>query len=186
MTKLRAFDAAEYLDTPEAQAEFITAALEGGDRAHITRAIGTVARARGMSSIAREAGINRESLYRSLSETGDPRLSTLLGVMQALGFSLNIAPVEADREQHHRVAVSRLTPEAATVAAGALASLEARMLAGMPERSGDIHRIAESVRSELISGARADTISPAKAKLRIRRSRQDKQSSGGRTSGITG
>jgi probable addiction module antidote protein len=95
MTKLRAFDAAEYLDTPEAQAEFITAALETGDRAHIARAIGTVARARGMTAIAKEAGINRESLYRALSETGDPQLSTLLGVLHALGLKLSASPAAA-------------------------------------------------------------------------------------------
>jgi probable addiction module antidote protein len=92
MKNLRAFDAAEYLDSPEAQAEFITAAFETGDRAHIARAIGTVARARGMTAVAREAGMNRESLYRALSETGDPQLSTLLGVLHALGIRLSAVP----------------------------------------------------------------------------------------------
>jgi probable addiction module antidote protein len=84
------FDASELLDTPEAQAEFIRAALETGDRAHIGRAIGEVARARGMTEIAKAAGLSRESLYRSLREDGDPRLSTLIGVMKALGLRLSV------------------------------------------------------------------------------------------------
>lgn len=88
------FDASEVLDTPEAQAEFIRAALESGDRAHIGRAIGIVARARGMGEIAKVAGLSRESLYRSLREDGDPRLSTLLGVMGAIGLDLSVKPKE--------------------------------------------------------------------------------------------
>jgi probable addiction module antidote protein len=89
-TKTIPFDASELLDTPEAQAEFIRAALETGDRAHIGRAIGEVARARGMTEIAKAAGLSRESLYRSLREDGDPRLSTLIGVMKALGLRLSV------------------------------------------------------------------------------------------------
>ncbi|MFT3975462.1 MAG: putative addiction module antidote protein [Amaricoccus sp.] len=92
MKRLRTFDAAEYLDTPEAQAEFISAALETGDPGYVAKAIGTVARARGMTAIARDAGIAREALYRSLSETGDPKLSTLMGVMRGLGMQVSVAP----------------------------------------------------------------------------------------------
>lgn len=92
MKKLRKFDAAEYLDTPEVQAEFITAALETGDQAYVARAIGIVARARGMTAIAKDAGVSREALYRSFSETGDPKLSTLLGVFHALGLQVTVAP----------------------------------------------------------------------------------------------
>lgn len=91
----RPFDASEFLGSAEAQAEFIRAALESGDRAHIGRAIGIVARARGMGEIAKAAGLSRESLYRSLREDGDPRLSTLLGVMDAIGLSLSVAPKAA-------------------------------------------------------------------------------------------
>jgi probable addiction module antidote protein len=82
------FDAAEYLDDPESQAELLADAFESGDPNYITHALGVVARARGMTSIAKEAGVTREALYRSLSETGDPRLSTLLGVVKALGMQL--------------------------------------------------------------------------------------------------
>jgi probable addiction module antidote protein len=83
------FDAAEYLDDPESQAELLADAFESGDATYIAHALGVVARARGMTSIAKEAGVTREALYRSLSESGDPRLSTLIGVMKALGMQLS-------------------------------------------------------------------------------------------------
>lgn len=88
------FDAADYLGTPEAQAEYLAAALETGDTADITRALGTLARARGMSRVAEEAGISRVGLYKAVSENGDPRLSTLLGVARALGLRLTVLPAE--------------------------------------------------------------------------------------------
>jgi probable addiction module antidote protein len=85
------FDAAEYLDTPESQAELITDALESGNAAYIAKAIGVVARARGMTAVAKDAGVAREALYRALSEDGDPRLSTLVNVLRALGIHLTAA-----------------------------------------------------------------------------------------------
>jgi probable addiction module antidote protein len=88
------FDVSELIGTPEAQSEFISAAFETGDRAYIGRAIGEVARARGMTAIAKDAGLSREALYRALSEDGDPRLSTLLGVMRALGLHLSTSPAD--------------------------------------------------------------------------------------------
>lgn len=89
------FDAAEYLDTPESQAELIADALESGDPNYITNAIGVVARARGMTAVAKDAGVTREALYRALSNKGDPRLSTLVGVMKALGIRLSAKPAAA-------------------------------------------------------------------------------------------
>lgn len=88
MDKTTRFDAAEYLTTPEAQAEFITAALETGDAAYVRDAIGVVARARGMAEIAKAAGLNRESLYRALGSSGNPEFSTMLRVLDALGIAL--------------------------------------------------------------------------------------------------
>ena len=85
------FDAAEYIDTPEAQAELLADAFETGDAAYIANALGVVARARGMTAIAKDAGVTREALYKALSERGDPRLSTLLGVAKALGVKLTVA-----------------------------------------------------------------------------------------------
>jgi probable addiction module antidote protein len=85
------FDAAKYLATPQSQAELIADALESGDAAYIAAALGVVARARGMAEVAREAGVTRASLYKALSENGDPQLTTLLGVMKALGLKLTVA-----------------------------------------------------------------------------------------------
>ena len=88
------FDASEYLGSPESQAELLADAFETADAAYIAHAIGIVARARGMTSIAKEAGVTREALYKALSETGDPKLSTLLGVLKALGVQLSAKPAE--------------------------------------------------------------------------------------------
>jgi probable addiction module antidote protein len=94
MVKTTRFDVAEYLDTPERQAEYISAALETGDAAFVRDAVGIVARARGMADIARAAGLNRESLYKALGETGNPEFGTMLGVLRALGLQLAAQPVK--------------------------------------------------------------------------------------------
>jgi probable addiction module antidote protein len=93
--KTKPFDAAEYLDDPGSQAELVSDAFASGDAGYIAHALGVVARARGMTEIAREAGVTREALYKALSEDGDPRLSTLLGVTRALGVTLSAAPAKA-------------------------------------------------------------------------------------------
>jgi probable addiction module antidote protein len=90
--KTTPFDAAEYLDTPEAQAIFLSEAMETGDAAFIAHALGIVARARGMASVAREAGLGRESLYKALGEGGNPEFATVLRVIAALGLKLRVAP----------------------------------------------------------------------------------------------
>lgn len=94
MVKTEPFDAARYLTSPESQAELLNDALASGDAAYVAHALGVIARARGMSVVAREAGVSREALYKALSENGDPRLTTLLGVVRALGVTLtaHIAP----------------------------------------------------------------------------------------------
>ena len=89
------FDPADYLSDPEAQAELLSDAFESGDAAYITTALGTVARARGMTDMSRDVGITREGLYKALSKDGDPRLSTLLGVLKALGMRLKASPEKA-------------------------------------------------------------------------------------------
>jgi probable addiction module antidote protein len=96
------FDAAEYLDTPERQAAYITAALETGDLAFVRDALGIVARARGMGEIAKTADLNRESLYKALGESGNPELGTVLRVLQALGLTLTAHPIEAKRKVKKR------------------------------------------------------------------------------------
>lgn len=94
MIKIEPFDAAEFLTTAESQMELLTEAFESGDATFIARALGVVAKVRGMTSVAKDAGVTREALYKALSEKGDPRLSTLLGVAKALGPKLKAVPVE--------------------------------------------------------------------------------------------
>ena len=82
------YDTADYLDSPESIAACVEAAFEDGDPALITHALGGVARAKGMSQLARDAGVTREALYKALTADGDPKLSTFVGVMKALGMRL--------------------------------------------------------------------------------------------------
>ncbi len=86
--ELTPFDAAKHLGSVEDQVALISDALETGDPAYIANAVGVVARARGMSQLARDSGVTREALYRALSAEGDPRLSTLIRVLSALGIKL--------------------------------------------------------------------------------------------------
>jgi probable addiction module antidote protein len=87
------FDAADYLKSQEAQAEYLSLAFAADDDAEIKLAIATVARARGMTETAKDASLSRQGLYKSLSTQGDPKLSTLLGVLKALGMQVVIQPV---------------------------------------------------------------------------------------------
>jgi probable addiction module antidote protein len=95
MVKTEPFDAARYLTSPASQADLLNDALASGDAAYVAQALGVIARARGMTEVAREAGVTREALYKALSENGDPRLTTLLGVVRALGVTLtaHVEPV---------------------------------------------------------------------------------------------
>ncbi|WP_417701641.1 addiction module antidote protein [Pseudomonas sp.] len=86
------FDPAEYLTSPAAIAEFMSDALETGDAGYIAKALGVVARAKGMTELARETGLSREQLYRSFSEHGNPTLKTMLAVMKALGIEMAARP----------------------------------------------------------------------------------------------
>jgi probable addiction module antidote protein len=92
------FDAADYLRTEEAQAAFLSAAFEEDDEDEIRRALATVARARGMAEVARGAAMSRQGLYKSLSDKGDPKLSTLIGLIRALGMKMVIEPAGGGRD----------------------------------------------------------------------------------------
>jgi probable addiction module antidote protein len=96
MTKASRFDAAEYLDSSEAMADYLSEAFETGDHSYIAQAIGTVARARGMTGIANNTGLSRESLYKSLKETGNPEFSTVMNVLDALDIQLVAKPKEKE------------------------------------------------------------------------------------------
>ena len=91
--KTTPFDAAVYLQDADSQRELLADAMESGDSRYIAVALGTIARARGMSKVAAESGVNRQALYRALSEDGDPRLTTLLGVAKSLGLKMTFEPV---------------------------------------------------------------------------------------------
>ena len=84
------FDPAEYLDNDEAIQSYIDEAVATGHAGFIADSLGVVARAKGMSYLAKTTGLSRESLYRSLSENGNPNLKTLLAVCSALGVTINI------------------------------------------------------------------------------------------------
>lgn len=88
----QAYDAADYLDTPEMIAAYLEAAFESDDPAAISEAIGNVARAKGMTAVAREAGLSRESLYRALSADGRPEFATVLKVLHVLGLRITTEP----------------------------------------------------------------------------------------------
>jgi probable addiction module antidote protein len=94
-TKTSPFDPAEFLDDDHAIAEYIAASLEEDTPAEMARALGDVARARGMTQIARETGLSRESLYKALSEDGNPSLDTVLRVMKALRLKLSVSAANA-------------------------------------------------------------------------------------------
>ncbi len=91
----RPWDPAEHLGTPEDIAAYLDAAFEDGDPALIAAALGDVTRAHGMSQIARETGLGRESLYKALSVDGNPGLATVLKVLAALGLRLQAVPSAA-------------------------------------------------------------------------------------------
>ena len=85
----RPWDAADHLETKEDIVLYLEAAFEDGDPGLIAAALGDVARAKGMTKVAADAGLGRESLYKALSPDGNPELATVLKVMQALGLRLH-------------------------------------------------------------------------------------------------
>ena len=82
------FDAAKYFESTEAQARLLTDALESEHPGYIADALGTVARARGIATIAEETGLSRQALHKALSDKGNPTLSTVLKVLHSLGLQL--------------------------------------------------------------------------------------------------
>jgi probable addiction module antidote protein len=90
ISELETFDPAEMLRTPEAQAEYLRLFLEEGTPDEFLRALGTVARARGMTDVAKAAGITREGLYKALGEGGNPSYATVASVVRALGITMTM------------------------------------------------------------------------------------------------
>jgi probable addiction module antidote protein len=92
MVQTHPWDIIEHFKTEEEMAAYLEAALEEGDPALVVAALGDIARAKGMTQIAREAGLGRESLYKALSPTGNPEFATILKVVDALGLRLHVEP----------------------------------------------------------------------------------------------
>jgi probable addiction module antidote protein len=93
----RVFDPVNYLHTPADMAGYLEAALEDGDPQLLTAVLGDIARAQGMTEIARATGLGRESLYKALSPTGNPEWTTVLRVITALGLTLKVVPTPTKR-----------------------------------------------------------------------------------------
>lgn len=95
MTDFSTFDVAEYLDNEEVIAEYLTAASEDENPDVFLAALADVAKARGMASVARDAGLGRESLYKALAPGAHPRQETVIKVVRALGYSMTFVPANA-------------------------------------------------------------------------------------------
>ena len=92
-TETRPWDAADHLETTEDMVAYLEAALEQDDPQLVAAVLGDIARAKGMTKVAQEAGLGRESLYKSLSSSGNPEFATVLKVMRVLGLRFRAAGV---------------------------------------------------------------------------------------------
>jgi len=101
------YDVAEHLRNPEEMAAYLEACLEeaNGDAAFIAKALGDIARAKGMSQVARDAGLSRESLYKALSGERNPNFDTILKVIGALGLKLHAEAVYANNTMAQRIRI---------------------------------------------------------------------------------
>jgi probable addiction module antidote protein len=97
--KTTRWDAADYLKTKEDIAGYLDAVLEDGDPELLKLALGNVARSKGMTEIAKEAGLRRTSLYRALSPDGNPEFATVVSVLKALGLRLSVAQERAGKRR---------------------------------------------------------------------------------------
>ena len=95
MAKIQTYpwDAADHLETKEDIVAYLEAALEDGDPSLVVAVLGDIARSKGMTHVAREAGLGRESLYKALSLEGNPEFATVLKVLQVLGLRLHVVPI---------------------------------------------------------------------------------------------
>jgi probable addiction module antidote protein len=88
--KLLPYDSADLIETEEDVLAYLEIAMEGNNPKHIARALGTIARSKGMTEIAKTTGLGRQALYTALSENGNPTLETLTSVLDALGLELTV------------------------------------------------------------------------------------------------
>lgn len=93
MLETKPWDAADHLSSPEDIADYLNEALRDGDPGYFQHALGVVARAEGMSSIAASTGLNRENLYRTLSDDSNPRFQTVVKILDSFDLMLDVKPV---------------------------------------------------------------------------------------------
>ncbi|TKC83474.1 putative addiction module antidote protein [Trinickia terrae] len=113
LSELKEYDGSKYLKDEETIRHYLAEAFEDGDPRLIQAALGTVAKARGMSALARDSGVKREALYRALSDGGNAEFATIMKVMRALGLHLTIAepePAPKDKAARKAAPKSARTP----------------------------------------------------------------------------
>ncbi len=91
MSRLTTFDISQYLDSEEMIAEYLSQVLRDGDTDEFLEAIGHIAKAKGMSQIAKDTGLGRESLYKAFQEGAKPRFETVMKVVNSLGVKLQVS-----------------------------------------------------------------------------------------------
>ncbi len=111
-TKTRPYDTANYLKTIEDIAGYLEAVLEDGDPELIAAALGDIARAKGMTQLARATGLGRESLYKALSTNGNPEFATVLKVVRALGMRLTATPIPERPRKRRRLKAAKVAAAA--------------------------------------------------------------------------
>lgn len=104
--KTTKWDVTANLESEDKMAHYLDAVFEDGDPALIAAAIGDVARARGMTKIAKDAGVSRESLYRALSGDTRPEFATIMKVLKAMGLRMSVAPAEAAADNYDEARLS--------------------------------------------------------------------------------
>ena len=92
MLETKPWDAAEHISSPEDIADYLNEALRDGDPGYFQHALGVVARAEGMSSIATSTGLNRENLYRTLADDSNPRFQTIVRILDSFGLVFDVKP----------------------------------------------------------------------------------------------
>ncbi len=101
--KTTTFDISEILDDEEMIAEYLSAVIEENDTRLLLKAIGHIAKARGMSKIASDSGLGRESLYKALDEKAQPRFDTVMKVLGAMNVKMNFSPVLEEKKTKKRI-----------------------------------------------------------------------------------
>ena len=107
------YDVSEHLRTPQEMADYLEACIEdaNGDAAFIAKALGDIARAKGMSQVARDAGLSRESLYKALSGERSPAFDTILKVIDALGLKLHAETALGGKLRKERKRLPKKAPQ---------------------------------------------------------------------------